>query len=95
MFPNEKKGSKNRKIYFDQLFGSFKTVYKRFNRFNRSCILQCDETPIWFDMVSKSAIDFVGTKNIDLITSAHDKTRFTVLLTIAGLKKVPTCRIPY
>ena len=75
--------------------------------FSRICILQCDETPIWFDMVGRTTIEFVGTKSIDLLTSGHDKTRFTVLLTIAahglcldayvvfkGLKKVPSCRIP-
>jgi hypothetical protein len=70
-------------------------------------ILNCDETPCWFDMVGKMTIDFKGTKSIDLVTTGHDKTRFTVLLTIAangyclpayvvfrGLKKVPNCAVP-
>ena len=70
-------------------------------------ILNCDETPCWFDMVGKMTIDVKGTRSIDLITTGHDKTRFTVLLTIAangyclpayvvfrGLKKVPNCAVP-
>jgi len=47
-------------------------------------ILQCDETPVWFDMVNDKTLDFMGTKTIDLITTGHEKTRFTVLLTIAA-----------
>ena len=58
-------------------------------------------------MVNDKTLDFIGTKTIDLITTGHEKTRFTVLLTIAadgfclpayvvfrGLKKDPKCPIP-
>ncbi len=70
-------------------------------------ILQCDETPVYFDMVNPKTLDFIGSKTIDLITTGHEKTRFTVLLTIAadgfclpayvvfkGFKKVPKCPVP-
>jgi hypothetical protein len=58
-------------------------------------------------MVGSMTIDFKCTKSIDLVTTGHVKTRFTVLLTIAangyclpayvvfrGLKKVPNCAVP-
>jgi hypothetical protein len=70
-------------------------------------ILQCDETPVYFDMLNPRTIEFKGSKSVDLITTGQTKTRFTVLLTIAahglvlkgyvvfrGLKNVPNCRIP-
>ena len=76
-------------------------------KFPLELILQCDETPAYFDMLNSKTIEFVGAKSVDLITTGHDKTRFTVLLTIAasGLclnanvvfrraKKVPVCEIP-
>jgi hypothetical protein len=100
----KKKDPKIEKITLINYLARLRLFLKDFSRF---CILQCDETPIWFDMVNKTTIEFVGTKSIDLLTSGHDKTRFTVLLTIAahgfclnayvvfkGLKKVPNCRIP-
>jgi hypothetical protein len=70
-------------------------------------ILQCDETPVYFDMLNPKTIEFKGSKSVDLLTTGQTKTRFTVLLTIAahglvlkgyvvfrGLKNVPNCRIP-
>ena len=100
----KKKDPKIQKFTLINYLARLRLFLKDFSRF---CILQCDETPIWFDMVGKTTIEFVGTKSIDLLTSGHDKTRFTVLLTIAahgfcldayvvfkGLKKVPNCRIP-
>ena len=75
--------------------------------YQKECVLQCDETPVYFDMLGSSTIDFVGTNTVDLVTTGHEKTRFTVLLTIAadgfalsvylvfrGLKKIPNCPIP-
>ncbi len=66
-----------------------------------------DETPTYFDMVSSRTLDFVGAKSIELLSTGHDKNRFTVTLTISpigeilpalvlfkGLKKVPVCEIP-
>jgi hypothetical protein len=74
---------------------------------NLELILNCDETPVWFDMVGDTTIDFTGARTVELIGTGHEKTRFTVLLTIAahgyclnayvvfrGLKKVPNCKIP-
>ena len=53
-------------------------------KFPLELILQCDETPAYFDMLNSKTIEFVGAKSVDLITTGHDKTRFTVLLTIAA-----------
>ena len=70
-------------------------------------ILNADETPMWFDMVGSKTLEYIGTKTVTLLSTGHDKTRFTVLLTISaagdclkayvifkGLKKVPNCKIP-
>jgi transposase-like protein len=72
-----------------------------------SDVLQCDETPVYFDMANPRTIEFKGTKTVDLLTTGHTKTRFTCLLTLAahgqvlecyvvfrGLKNVPNCHIP-
>ena len=66
-----------------------------------------DETPAYFDMVPTRTIDFVGTKTVDLLNSGHEKTRFSLVITVRadgsllpigvifkGLKKVPKCIIP-
>ena len=58
-------------------------------------------------MLNKKTIDVVGTKTVDLLNSAHDKNRFSVVITVnangeilpaavilRGLKKVPNCAIP-
>ncbi len=73
---------------------------------NLAHILNADETPMWFDMVGSKTLEYIGTKTVSLVTTGHDKTRFTVLLTISaagdclkayvvfkGLKKIPNCKI--
>ena len=66
-----------------------------------------DETPCYVDMVGTSTLHFKGEKNVDGQTTGHDKTRFTVVITIdangrvlkslvilKGLKKVPKVQVP-
>ena len=63
----KKKDPKIEKITLINYLARLRLFLKDFSRF---CILQCDETPIWFDMVGKTTIEFVGTKSIDLIKLA-------------------------
>ena len=39
-----------------------------------------DETPIWMDMPGNYTIEPRGTKTVSLVTTGHEKTRFTVKL---------------
>ena len=39
-----------------------------------------DETPIWMDMPGNYTIEPRGTKTVSLVTTSHEKTRFTVKL---------------
>jgi hypothetical protein len=61
-----------------------------------------DETPFYYDHLQKRTIDFVGNNSITTLNTGADKSRFTVVVTIAangeslkyyvilrGLKNVP------
>ena len=74
---------------------------------NATHIFNMDETPVYIDMVSNCTLDFKGNKNVDGVTTGHEKCRFTVALTISaagnflktyvifkGLKNVPKCNVP-
>ena len=43
-------------------------------------IIAMDETAVWFDMVSPTTIDAVGTKSVSLKTTGHEKSHLTVVL---------------
>lgn len=62
---------------------------------------------MYIDMVANSTLDFTGNKNVDGVTTGHEKCRFTVVLTVSatgnflktyvifkGLKNVPKCNVP-
>lgn len=70
-------------------------------------IFNMDETPMYIDMVSDTTLEFKGIKNVDGMSTGHEKSRFTVTLTISasgkklkayvifkGLKNVPKCEVP-
>ena len=70
-------------------------------------IFNMDETPVYIDMVSTSTLDYVGNKNVDGMTTGHEKCRFTVVITtsgagkmlksyviLRGLKNIPKCDVP-
>ena len=70
--------------------------------FDRSSVYIIDETPAYYDMVPTRTLETVGTKTVDLLNSGHDKTRFSLILTVRadgfllpigiflkGLTKVP------
>ena len=49
-------------------------------------ILNCDETPLYFDIPSTKTIDFEGVARVHVKTTGHEKLRYTVLLT-AGVQR--------
>lgn len=51
------------------------------NGYKLSSIYAADETAIWFDMVSETTVDTIGTKEISIRTTGHEKMRITVTLT--------------
>ncbi|CAG8608689.1 700_t:CDS:2 [Diversispora eburnea] len=40
-----------------------------------------DETPMWFDLPSNTTIDHKGTKTVNIRTTGHERSSFTVVLT--------------
>ena len=52
--------------------------------FKQESVLQWYETPVYFDMLGASIIDFFGSNTVDMFTIGYDKKRFTILLTISG-----------
>ena len=70
-------------------------------------IFNMDETPCYIDMAGEKTLDFVGSKNVDGLTTGHDKNHFTVVLCICldgrilkamvilkNLVNVPKCTVP-
>ena len=66
-----------------------------------------DEKPVYFDMPHNRTMHPVGDKKIDMAFSGHEKTRFTVTITVSaksrvlsaymilrGLKKTPKVKSP-
>ena len=50
----------------------------------------CDETPLWFDMVENTSIEKIGTKTIKVKTFGNEKSRISCLLCItASSLKLP------
>ena len=49
-------------------------------------ILNCDETPMYFDLPKTRTIDFEGIQKVTVKTTGHEKLRYTVLLT-AGVQR--------
>ena len=43
-----------------------------------------DQTPMTFDIVSNSTVDKKGSKTVSILTTGHEKDRFTVMLACLG-----------
>lgn len=41
-----------------------------------------DETPVYIDMPGERTMHFKGSKTVDIINTGHEKSRFTVTITI-------------
>ena len=63
-----------------------------------------DETPAYYDLVPTRTLETIGSMTVDMLNSGHDKTRFSLIITIRangillligiifkGLKKVSKC----
>jgi len=60
------------------------------NNFDPSCIINLDETPVFFDMAGAMTIDYRGAKTVHIRTTGNDKNRFTcVLAVLADGTKLP------
>jgi hypothetical protein len=74
------------------------------NKFPKGRLYNADEVPFWMDAASNKTVDVKGSKTVDVVTTGHDKCRFTVVCTtradgkmlkpyiiFKGLTKVPAC----
>ena len=65
-----------------------------------------DEKPAYFDMVPSKTIDFIGTKTVNLLNHGHEKSRFSLVITVRadyfslpigiifkGLRNIPKIRV--
>uniref|UniRef100_A0A915IKC9 HTH CENPB-type domain-containing protein n=1 Tax=Romanomermis culicivorax TaxID=13658 RepID=A0A915IKC9_ROMCU len=61
------------------------------NSYSFDSIYACDEKAVWLDMLSDSIMDVVGTKQVPIKTSGHEKMRITVMLCakLNGIKCKP------
>ena len=50
-------------------------------------IVNCDETPLYFEMIENNTINFAGEKNIIIKTNGGEKKRITYLLAITARGK--------
>ena len=50
------------------------------NNYSLTAIGNMDETPLWMDMPGDTTIARTGVKSVPLLTSGHEKNRFTVCL---------------
>uniref|UniRef100_A0A915DHN8 Transposase n=1 Tax=Ditylenchus dipsaci TaxID=166011 RepID=A0A915DHN8_9BILA len=63
---------------------------------NYTHIYAADETPIWLDPTLGKCIDFKGAKDVTVLSTGHEKSRITVMLTARsdGYKCIPYVLIP-
>ena len=54
------------------------------HEYDLSLIGNADQTPLTFDMPANSTVDAKGTKSVSIMTTGHEKDRFTVMLACLG-----------
>ena len=61
------------------------------NNYDLVNIRNMDETPVWLDMPSNKTVHTAGTKTVQVRTTCHEKSRFTVVLACMadGIKLKP------
>ena len=52
--------------------------------FDLKCIGNADQTPLTFDIVTNSTVSEKGVKSVPILSTGHDKDRFTVMLACLG-----------
>ena len=65
-------------------FQAFIIAEREKPKYELSLIGNADQTPLTFDMPSNSTVDSKGTKSVSLMTTGHEKDRFTVMLACLG-----------
>ena len=67
-----------------QKFQSYIIAEHRKHQYDLSRIGNADQTPLTFDMPSNTTVDSAGTKTVSIVTTGHEKDRFTVMLACLG-----------
>ena len=77
-----KKNVKEEFIKFLNIIYSIRRTY----HINESyeCIINMDETPVWFEMISKTTVDKIGNKSVTVKTFGSERTRLSLLLAISA-----------
>ena len=65
-------------------FQAFIIAEQKKHKYELSLIGNADQTPLTFDMPSNSMVDSKGTKSVSIMTTGHEKDRFTVMLACLG-----------
>ena len=67
-----------------QKFQAFIITERKKHEYELSLIGNVDQTPLTFDMPANSTVDSKGTKSVSIMTTGHEKDRFTVMLACLG-----------
>ena len=72
--------------YEDKLinFQCFIIAKRKQHNYELQYIGNADQTPMTFDIVSNSTVDKKGSKTVSILTTGHEKDRFTVMLACLG-----------
>ena len=81
----------NSKMEYEEFFRKLYSLRFRIGDDQNMCnIYNMDETPIWFEMISKNTVSKIGEKIVTVRTFGSERTRLSVILCIsAGGKKFP------
>src|SRR6266542_3292707 len=67
-------------IEIQNIFLSYIMYLKIHNKYPLKYISNMDETPMWFDLLSNTTINQKGVKTVNIRTTGHERTSFTVVL---------------
>ena len=65
-------------------FQRFIIAKRKEHDFELKCIGNADQTPLTFDIVTNSTMSEKGVKSIPILSTVHEKDRFTVMLACLG-----------
>ena len=65
-------------------FQRFVISKRKQHSFELKYIGNADQTPLTFDIVTNSTVAEKGNKSVPILTTGHDKDRFTVMLACLG-----------
>ena len=77
-----------------QYYDFYKKLYNLRNQIgdydNYQNLFNMDETPIWFEMVSKTTVEKIGEKSVNVTTFGSERSRISLILSIcANGQKLP------